>query len=139
MIFETYRTLPVSTEAVFDAFKDPAALATWWGPDGFTNIFSFFDFKPNGKWSFTMNGPDGRGYPNESLFQEILAPNRIVIRHVSEPQFTLTVSIEEIPGVGTQVSWRQQFDSPSVASKVAHIVVPANEQNLDRLSRYLGV
>ncbi len=35
---------------------------------------------------------------------------------------------------GTTVSWAQTFDSADVASRIEHIVVPANEQNLDRLS-----
>ena len=35
---------------------------------------------------------------------------------------------------GTIVSWSQAFESSDVASRVEHIVVPANEQNLDRLS-----
>jgi hypothetical protein len=32
------------------------------------------------------------------------------------------------------VEWVQAFDSPEVAAAVRHIVEPANEQNLDRLT-----
>jgi hypothetical protein len=35
---------------------------------------------------------------------------------------------------GTLVSWSQAFESAEVASRIEHIVLPANEQNLDRLS-----
>ena len=35
---------------------------------------------------------------------------------------------------GTLVRWEQEFENPKVASGIEHIVVPANEQNLDRLS-----
>jgi hypothetical protein len=36
--------------------------------------------------------------------------------------------------VGTVVSWSQAFESSEVAGRLEHIVVPANEQNLDRLA-----
>ena len=35
---------------------------------------------------------------------------------------------------GTRVAWRQEFDSAGVARRIESIVVPANEQNLDRLT-----
>ena len=35
--------------------------------------------------------------------------------------------------MGTLVSWSQGFENPDVAKSIEHIVVPANEQNLDRL------
>jgi hypothetical protein len=44
-------------------------------------------------------------------------------------------SITLAPSAGkTTVSWAQAFESADVASRIEHIVVPANEQNLDRLS-----
>src|SRR5207253_34758 len=33
--------------------------------------FNTCDFKPGGRWSFIMHGPDGRSYPNENVFAEI--------------------------------------------------------------------
>ncbi len=35
---------------------------------------------------------------------------------------------------GTAVSWSQAFEKPEVADRIKHIVAPANEENLDRLS-----
>ncbi len=60
----TSREIPASVEHVFAAFSDPARLARWWGPAGFTNTFDVCEFKPGGQWSFTMHGPDGANYPN---------------------------------------------------------------------------
>jgi hypothetical protein len=52
---------------------------------------------------------------------------------VSNPKYRLIITL--IPSAeGTTVSWAQTFDSADVASRIEHIVVPANEQNLDRLS-----
>jgi hypothetical protein len=35
---------------------------------------------------------------------------------------------------GTTVLWEQTFESAEVARHVEHVVVPSNEQNLDRLT-----
>jgi uncharacterized protein YndB with AHSA1/START domain len=131
--FSTSRDIPASVEEVFAACSDPQRLARWWGPAGFTNTFNICEFKPGGRWLFTMHGPDGRDYPNESVFAEIAAPTKMVVEHISEPKFRLTISLASTEG-GTTVSWSQVFESAEFASRVEHIVVPANEQNLDRLS-----
>ncbi len=129
--FKTSRVFAASPAAVFAAFAAPERLAKWWGPNGFTNSFHAFEFKPGGLWRFTMHGPDGSSYLNESTFMLIEADRKVVVEHVSAPHFQLTVSIEADAG-GTRVTWEQAFDSPDVAASIEHIVVPANEQNLDR-------
>jgi len=131
--FSTSREIPATAEQVFAAFSHPERLARWWGPAGFTNTFSVCEFKTGGRWSFVMHGPDGRNYPNEAVFAEIESPRKIVVQHVSEPKFRLTIALASSP-VGTVVSWSQAFENSDVASRMEHIVVPANEQNLDRLS-----
>lgn len=131
--FSTSREIPASPQQVFAAIRDPERLARWWGPAGFTNSFSVFEFKNGGRWSLVMHGPDGAHYPNESVFAEIDAPRKLVVEHVSEPKFRLTMTLAS-SAAGTVVSWAQAFESAEVASRVERIVVPANEQNLDRLT-----
>ncbi|PHV10091.1 SRPBCC family protein [Chitinimonas sp. BJB300] len=131
--FSTSREIPASVEQVFAAISNPERLAQWWGPAGFTNTFNVCEFKTGGHWSFTMHGPDGKNYPNDSVFAEIVSPSKIIIQHISEPKFRLTIALAT-SAAGTVVSWSQAFENPDVASRVEHIVVPANEQNLDRLS-----
>jgi uncharacterized protein YndB with AHSA1/START domain len=131
--FSTTREIPARVDAVFAAFGDPERLARWWGPAGFSNTFEVCDFKPGGRWSFVMHGPDGKHYRNEAVFAEITAPGEIVIQHESEPRFRLTIHLTE-SATGTKVSWLQAFESAEVARAVEKIVVPANEQNLDRLT-----
>jgi uncharacterized protein YndB with AHSA1/START domain len=131
--FKSSREISATPEQIFAAISDPARLARWWGPAGFTNTFEVCDFKPGGKWNFTMHGPDGAHYKNESVFGEIEAPGKVVIRHVCEPLFTLTITL--VPsGAGTLLTWLQEFENPDFASRMAHILEPANEQNLDRLT-----
>lgn len=134
MLFQTSRLIPASPAQVFAAIADAERLARWWGPAGFTNTFECCDFSPGGAWSYVMHGPDGKDYRNESIFQEIEPPRKVVIRHVSKPRYLLTITLEPIDGGHTRVHWEQVFDNPKVAEGIAPIVVPANEQNLDRLN-----
>lgn len=131
--FRTSREIPASIEQVFAAFSDSKRLARWWGPAGFTNTFNICEFKTGGHWSYVMHGPNGGNYKNESVFAEIESPHKIVIQHISKPKYSLTINLTSSTA-GTIVSWAQTFEDPDVASRIEHIVVPANEENLDRLS-----
>ncbi len=132
------RVLAANREDVFRAFSDPVRLAEWWGPKGFTNHFQQFEFRTDGAWRFTMHGPDGTVYAMDHRFQEIVTPERIVVRHLQPGHdFTLTVSLAGRAG-GTEIAWHMCFDDPAEATRVRPFVVPANEQNLDRLAACLS-
>lgn len=134
---QTSRTLAFTPEVVYGAFASPDLLASWWGPDGFTNTFEIFEFKVGGRWKFVMHGPDGKAYRNESVFPALEPASLVVIRHDCAPYFTLTVRLAAA-AAGTHLSWEQVFDDASTAQSVSRIVGPANEQNLDRLTRALA-
>ncbi|HET8711002.1 MAG TPA: SRPBCC family protein [Spongiibacteraceae bacterium] len=136
-VFRHRRTLANSADKVFAAFADPIRLAQWWGPDGFTNTFEIFEFKNDGQWKFIMHGADGADYPNDSVFQNIVPNERIVIRHCCAPYFTLTVSLQP-QATATEIIWEQAFDNPAVAAQLRVICEPGNEQNLDRLQQLLA-
>lgn len=136
-IFRSQRVLPYQPQAVFEAFARPELLARWWGPAGFTNTFEVFEFRPGGRWTFVMHGPDGSHHPNESTFLELHEPSKLVIQHLSPPRFVLTVTLAPHEA-GTVISWAQAFEDSAVAVRIRHIVEPANEQNLDRLLAVLA-
>ncbi|MCB9846888.1 MAG: SRPBCC domain-containing protein [Phycisphaeraceae bacterium] len=129
----TERVIRAAPERVFDAFRDPAKLARWWGPDGFTNTFHEFDFRGGGAWRFTMHGPGGRDFPNESRFVEIEAPRRVVIEHLSNPRFVAEFEFTHDDGV-TLVVFRHRFESAEMCARIAEYAKDANKQNLDRLA-----
>lgn len=133
----TERLLPAPPKRVWQAFADPAQLARWWGPEGFTNEFETCDFREGGAWRSTMIGPDGARYANESRFGALLPRQRIVVDHVSPPRFVLTVTLEA-EGGGTRVGWSQCFETAELRQALQAICIPANEQNLDRLARVLA-
>jgi uncharacterized protein YndB with AHSA1/START domain len=136
-VVSTERVLSVSPRDVFAAFEQPDRLAQWWGPSGFTNTFEQFEFQPGGRWVFVMHAPNGADYPNDSVFREIEPDTKIVIEHVSQPRFTLTVTLAA-RGDKTHLAWLQEFESPEVAARMRPICEPANEQNLDRLESLLA-
>ncbi len=136
-IFRSQRVLPYKPETVFDAFARPELLARWWGPNGFTNMFEVFEFRPGGRWKFVMHGPGGANHRNESVFIELSASAKLVIQHMSPPRYVLTVTLAPHE-TGTAITWVQEFENTEVAARIRHIVEPANEQNLDRLRSVLA-
>ena len=128
------RLIDAPQERVFRAFADPVHLARWWGPNGFSSTFEVFEFRRDGRWRFTMHGPDGTDYPNESVFREVVAPERVVFEHLSEGHhFVMTITFAA-RGNKTLVGWRQVFDTAAHRDRIAAFVVEANEQNLNRLA-----
>ena len=127
------RLIDAPCERVFRAFSDPNHLARWWGPNGFTSTFHQFELRPGGTWRFVMQGPDGVNHANESVFVEVVAPHRVVFEHLSGHHFKMTITFTA-QGDQTLVGWRQLFDTAAERQRIAEFVIPANEQNLDRLA-----
>ncbi|HJU84836.1 MAG TPA: SRPBCC family protein [Holophagaceae bacterium] len=133
-VFRHSRDLPAKPGAVFSALQDPARLARWWGPEGFTNTIHTFEFRPGGAWLFTMHGPDGKDYPNQSEFLEIVPDALVRIKHVNLPHFELSIALEPQAG-GTRVTWVGVFENQEFAENMRQFLETANEQNLDRLEQ----
>lgn len=132
----TERLIAFSTQQVFSAFASGKLLASWWGPNGFTNTFDVFEFRPGGRWIFTMHSPDGGNFENESYFESIVPDEKIVIRHDCAPLFTLTISLNP-ENEGTRLVWEQVFDDVKTAQVIKQRAGKGNEENLDRLEQAL--
>jgi hypothetical protein len=128
--------LDATPEQVFEAWTDPALLAAWWGPEGVTRTFHEFDLRPGGRWRFDMHGPDGRSYPNESVFVEVVRPARIVLDHVCAPRFVLASTLTS-RGAMTEMVWRARFETPALLEALRPIMTRGNFENYDRLGRLL--
>lgn len=134
----TTRIFNAGTAKVFKAWSDPNHLKSWWDPKGFTNTFYEFDFRPGGTWKFEMHGPDGKNYPNTSVFVEIEANKRIVFDHVVLPLFRSVVTFEDLGGK-TKLTSRMIFDNSEIRDKIARYALTANEENMDRLLKQLDL
>jgi len=132
--FVTSRVIDAPRERVFRAFSDPAMLSQWWGPKGFRNTFQQFELKPGGVWRLVMHGPDGQDHANESVFVDVVEPERVVFEHMSGHHFVMTITFTSEGENSTRVGWRQVFDTAAERERIARFVIEANEQNLDRLA-----
>lgn len=108
-------------DLVFRMWSDPQHIARWWGPRGFTTTTHAMDFRPGGVWRFVMHGPDGRDYPNQITYTEVVAPDRIAYKHGGgdkdlEPvNFEVTVTFADAGTGRTRLTMRMVF--PSAAAK----------------------
>jgi len=137
------RLIAAPPELVFEAWTDPAHLAAWWGPNGFTTTTSAFDMRPGGVWRFVMHGPDGRGYDNRITFEEIVRPERIVYQHgggdddVDPVTFNTTVTFAPEDGK-TRVTLRAVFPTAAERDRTEHGAIEGGKQTLARLDQYVA-
>ncbi len=103
------RVLNAPVDLVWEVWTDREHIKNWWGATGFTTVIHKIDLKPDGEWLLTMYDPDGRHYPNKSVFREIIPRKKIEFRH-SNPDFTATIEFENA-GKQTHLHWHMLFDT----------------------------
>lgn len=133
----TMRTFAHSLDRLWEAWTDPALIGLWWGPDGFRTTTSVFEFKPGGRWIFTMHGPNGVDYPNEVVFDEIVERSCIRYTHV-KPPFRVEVLFDPITPTITKVVFLMSFASKEDRDAKRVYADIANEQFMTRLDRVLS-
>ena len=116
------RVIKASPRAVYRAFLDPDALATWLPPDSMTGIVHSFDAREGGSFSLSLVYPDDhtetRGKTDAKTdtvngrFVELLPDRKVVWKtrfDSPDPAFagemTLTVTLAPV-GNGTEVTLR---------------------------------
>ncbi len=131
---------------VFKSWTDPARLAQWWGPRGFTNPRCEIDVRPGGAMHIDMRGPDGKVYPMNGTFKEIVENERLVftssaLDEKGKPLFEVltTVTFEDEEAGATKLMVRAKVSSarPEGAPHIAGM----NQgwaQSLDRLGEIAG-
>jgi uncharacterized protein YndB with AHSA1/START domain len=133
----TTRVLNFPVSTVYKAWTQPDLLKQWWGPNGFTNTIHEFDLKPEGFWRFTMHGPNGINYENESQFIAIKENELIAFIHLSQHQFQVIATFEEVNENRTKCTFRMIFETKEECDKFRSFVIEPNEQNFDRLQSVL--
>lgn len=133
----TARVFHFPQELAFRAWADPDRLKNWWGPAGFTNTFHEFDFRPGGKWEFTMHGPEKGNYQNSCEFVQINEPELIYWKRFSKPLFRVLVTFETVSDNKTHVVFKQIFDTAEACEKIKKHVEDKNEEVFDRLEEEL--
>jgi len=130
---------------VFQAWNEPAQVARWWGPDGFTNPVCELDARAGGAIRIHMRGPDGTLYPMTGTFREVAPPERVVFSSAAldgqgRPvlEVLTTVTFTERRG---RTTVRLQAQVLEVAGEGTQYVAGMREgwtQSLERLAEHLA-
>lgn len=154
------RIIAAPRERVFKAWTDPAYLAQWWGPHGFTTPSCEVDARPGGHYRIVMRSEDGVEYPLRGEYREIVEPERLVMtsnwaEHPAEWLDLLehdrrtaageparealdTVTFEEVDG-GTMLIIRTTFDSAGTRDAMLKTgMADGWGQSLERLEALLS-
>jgi uncharacterized protein YndB with AHSA1/START domain len=104
------------------------------------------DVRPGGTWKHVLHGPDGTDYPNQSVFIEVVKPERIAFSNGGgrkdrpEIHFDATWTFDSLDGGRTRVTIRMVFSSPEDRGKVVkeYGAIEGAEQTLERLAELSG-
>jgi uncharacterized protein YndB with AHSA1/START domain len=111
------RVLDAPRESVFQALSEPAALAKWWGPSGFTTPEIELDLKLGGRYRFGMQPPDGDLFHLAGEFIDIDPPRRLAYSFrweepAPDDQETMVTLTLDALADGTRLSlWQGKFAS----------------------------
>ncbi|MGE3756696.1 MAG: SRPBCC family protein [Pseudobdellovibrionaceae bacterium] len=135
------RVYDAPVKLVWDAWTDLNHVVKWWGPRGFTLTTKSKDFRPGGKWIYTMHGPDGTDYPNIATYHEIVKYEKMVYDHGGNEErqklFTVTVTFKENKGK-TTMCMTMALDTAEEAKAIKQFIKTANGNSTwDRLGEYL--
>jgi uncharacterized protein YndB with AHSA1/START domain len=138
------RLFDAPRELAWQAMTDPRHIVHWWGPRGFTTTIQEMDVRPGGVWTLVMHGPDGTDYPNHSVFQEVVYPERLVFAHGGsrpggpEADFIGTWTFEAV-GDQTRVTIHMVFPTAAQRDIVVkeYGALEGAKQTLERLSEHL--
>jgi uncharacterized protein YndB with AHSA1/START domain len=132
------RLFDAPRELVFKAWTKPEYLTRWWGPNGFTVPVCELEFRAGGVLRFVFRGPDGKDYPFDGAYVEIVEPERIVFRgnihDVPGQDVVTTVTFAEHEGK-TKLTVNQIYSFESDATRGASV---GWSQTLDHLAKYVA-
>lgn len=104
------------------------------------------DVRPGGVWQHVLHGPDGTDYPGQSVFTEVVKPERIVLSHAGGKKgapgadFVATWTFEALDGGRTRLTIRMVF--PSAAKRDRNVreygAIEGGQQTLERVAEHLG-
>ena len=112
------RLIDAPPKKVWRCWTDPALIARWFGPDGFSCITKEINLTEGGLWRFDMVGPDGTVFPNRHRFTRHSPFTRIEFLMDGDDDATdpMMVEVTLIPvGQGTRLT--QTITLPSAAAK----------------------
>ena len=138
------RVVAAPRDLVWRAWTDPAHLAQWWGPRGFTTTTHSMAVAVGGDWRYVMHGPDGRDYENRISYLEVEPPARLRYQHGGDVDcepvaFEVTATFDVEPDGRTRITMRSTFASAKARAFVIerYNALEGGKQTLARLGEYV--
>ena len=117
------RVLNAPRELVWQAWTDPAHIAQWWGPKGFSAKVPELDLRSGGRWRYIMIGPDGAEYPSEGVFREVVPFERIVTTDEFGDDFQPPEGMDLPRGIVVTCLFEDLDDKTRLTLRIAHPTV----------------
>ena len=133
----TTQAFKAPLDLMWEVWTKPEHIANWWGPSGFTSTIHEMDMQEGGEWKLTLHGPDGKNYPNRSIFREIVLFEKIAFEHFNPHFFTMVLFGAK--DAETLIDWALLFDTPEMYDIIVktHQADEGQRQNLEKLGKYL--
>ena len=112
LVLDLKRVFDASRERIFGLLTEPAELARWWGPHGFTTPEIELDLRAGGRYRFTMQPPEGDVFHLSGEFLEVDHPSRLAYTfrwdepHPDDRETIVRLSLAAV-GETTEVSLSQ--------------------------------
>lgn len=103
---EISRVIKASPAAIWQAWKDPVALARWWAPEPVVTEVHQLDLRSGGAFETTMTLPDGTEMNNVGCFLDVIENRQIVSTDALLPGYrprkegfmTAIITLHEVDG-----------------------------------------
>jgi uncharacterized protein YndB with AHSA1/START domain len=102
------RVFDAPREMVWEALTRPEHVAQWFGGHGFSSPVCEMDLRPGGVWRHVMRAPDGSEFPVNSVFVEVVEPERLVWkshRKVSATETSEVVHTTTLENLDGKTRW----------------------------------
>lgn len=147
------REFAAPRQLVWDVWTKPEHVEKWFGPQGFSTRVEQLDFKVGGQTKYVMIGPDGKEYPSQGVYKEIVPIEKIVTTDEFGEEFENSEGVkkEDLPQGMVQTYLFEDLASrtkltiitshPTVEDKKKHEamgVVEGWNSSLDKAEDYLA-
>ena len=110
------RVFNASPEKVFKAWTEPALLKQWFAPLPWTTVKVEIDVRGGGASLVVMRSPDGKEYPNHSVYLEVVKNERLVFTDA----FTMAWELSEKPFMLVDLKFEAQGETTNYSARVRH-------------------
>jgi uncharacterized protein YndB with AHSA1/START domain len=135
------RVFDAPRELVWKAWTEPAQLARWWGPRGWSNPLETItmDVRPGGAFHVTSVSDEGAEMSSQGVFREVVELERLVLEEPAEDAWHEgAVSVVTFTDLG---DGRTEMVLHSTIHTTDEMRVHAEAgltSSLDRLAKHLG-